>query len=373
MEEIERSNFGEIRKQHHITMQDVANRAGIAISTVEYFERRLNNDYVRGIDPRDKTGKLIIDSLKGLIAEGHKSKNYRDLELSNVELIPFVKNLERYLAANNLSKREFSAMCGFHYSALSKTKNIKAGKNSPYMTKVMVGKIVNATGWSMEDIRTGAFAIGNANEIRETIKKIEETAKTPEEAKEMLDYPKQPLNEVKVTVPAEDPFASEFADTKHSKIEEDGYLMPDDLESAQAKIRELEAKVKKFISEQAEAGNRIEELSDELAKADEKIEELEAVIQAKKSIFSPNEPNSEEYVYKDYVFNDKKAVRESFERELGLTMKEACMPWQIDTDIRNMRYYYQDGEYFQEYDIVTHRVYPISKEDFLEAINKENK
>ena len=158
---ITHQNFKQNRSAYCITLREIANRAGVSVSTVDNYEK-FDSSYIR-TRSRDDNAMRIEKALKELIDEkviglftGGKKEEKVVEESNNREVCQSLKNaFDREYVANKIKKycndnqiiiSEFMEMCGLHNNVFSPS----TIKRNPWLYPRTISKIIKATGWTLD-------------------------------------------------------------------------------------------------------------------------------------------------------------------------------------------------------------------------------
>ena len=182
---ITRANFKQQRVAYGIKTRDIADICNLSPLTVSNFEK--STGAYTDTNARDYNADMMCQTLESLISRKldemfmNKVKEEKDKELEalhrseivdaklntlhrNVEFArqkqleqayprkPVVENLTKYCMINNITKTDFSKMCGIATTFLT-----DGSKGIQHVYKRTMDKIVLATGWTPEQIISGSF------------------------------------------------------------------------------------------------------------------------------------------------------------------------------------------------------------------------
>lgn len=160
---INHSNFKQNRSAYGFTLRDIADRAGVSVSTVDNYEK-FDSSYIRTRN-RDENAKRIERALSELIdeqivrifpnsisqevkvvEEKKKDRDYYPRHDNVFDRKYIAEKVHNYCKENNISVREFCKMC----KIANNTFVDAVVKTNPKMIKHTVSKIIKATGWSID-------------------------------------------------------------------------------------------------------------------------------------------------------------------------------------------------------------------------------
>lgn len=153
-------NFKHLREQYGIKLKDVADICNLSAQTVNNFEK-CRGEYTQ-INARSYNGDMMINALQSIInnkiikenipmEKEVKHKKYN--RLTDIDRSTFLIYLNSYLADNNITIKEFCNMCDLSTAQFE----MWYIERNPKLSNSSVRHISNATGWSYNDIKTGAF------------------------------------------------------------------------------------------------------------------------------------------------------------------------------------------------------------------------
>ena len=183
-------NFKQQRQAYKISLEEIAKKSGLAISTVSAYER-FTSKYTQ-TRTRDENGRAITNALNDIIQE-KISETFPNAIKKEDKVVEEVKEkkkingfdraaisekIRKYCTASGISLREFCKMCDI-------ADNTFMGcviRDNPILRKQTVTKIVNATGWSLDQL-TGPDDI-SVKKVIEPVQNLEPMKPNPIEADE---------------------------------------------------------------------------------------------------------------------------------------------------------------------------------------------
>jgi transcriptional regulator with XRE-family HTH domain len=155
-------NFKQQRQAYKISLEEIAKKSGLAISTVSAYER-FTSKYTQ-TRTRDENGRAITNALNDIIQEKiaetfpnatkkedkvvEEVKEKRNYKINGFDRAAISEKIRKYCTASGISIREFCKMCDI-------ADNTFMGcviRDNPLLRKQTVNKIMNATGWSLDQL-----------------------------------------------------------------------------------------------------------------------------------------------------------------------------------------------------------------------------
>lgn len=340
--EIDRGNFRQVRLDHAINQQDIAKRAHVSKSTVCHYESRNTGRLGSHVEVRNDTEKMILRALVDLINEGFESINVRGGKLmgsvagtgmstcpkiksgnnkgkkvfifsdGDDEYSIFMNNIKHYLQDNDIRIKEFCELIGANKRIFEIGFN-KGKKVSDGLKK----KIFDATGWTYEQILSGAIN-KEGNEMYIPAKKTIDNEDPDVRAEAIQEY---------------SPTVQELIDDKIDR--EECY------NQAKADIHEEKEKHKVYI---------------ELCKA---------VKEAEKDVDPEN--------LTGYEYAKAIGARLQMDTPNLYSGGKPVVPEGYSVMNKKYTYYAETGEYVLTYDLVKRFSRRISKEEFIASIKEDGK
>lgn len=355
---IDRSNFREVRTQHHISQLDLALKAGVSKSTISTYETKNTSKYSREhVDTKPETEKALISTLKSMIDNGYRSTFIKSGRPTNKELeenyggrcirrnertiflvegenisdyFKCINNIKKYCLYNGISLKDFANMIGVSKRIFEYNFN----KYRVCFSERLKDLITKATGWTYEDILTGR--INKGGEVMNWIpaKKVSDEELSDVKAEAIIKY---------------SPTTQELIDDKIDR--EECYRQ------AKADIHEEEEWRPKTIT--------VGEVFDSLPEKDKVYSEIGKAI-------SESVPVSKTDLLKPSFDDAMKYGARQMDKDL-YSGAQPVVPEGYSVMNKKYTYYAETGEYVLTYDLVKRFSRRISKEEFIASIKEDGK
>ena len=152
MQQTERLNFSKKRHSYGITLEEIAKKCGLSMTTVSAYER-FSSKYTQ-TRTRDDNALRIDRALDDIIKEKiqntfiNSKKDEKSMNTSKIERKVIGNKIRKYCNQSHIAIEEFLRMCGI----ANNTFLYCVEKDHPYISERVMRKICDATGWTMEQL-----------------------------------------------------------------------------------------------------------------------------------------------------------------------------------------------------------------------------
>lgn len=150
MQQTERLNFSKKRHSYGITLEEIAKKCGLSMTTVSAYER-FSSKYTQTRTRDDNAVRIdraLDDIIKEKIQNTFVNSKKEEKNTSKIERKIIGNKICKYCDQSHIAIGEFLRMCGL----AKNTFLYCVEKDHPYISERSIQKICDATGWTMEQL-----------------------------------------------------------------------------------------------------------------------------------------------------------------------------------------------------------------------------